>query len=153
MSFKNTLFITLFTALLSSCGLLYEYRSLHEFKGFEWNNSDPQSFEFEIEKEGYYNIELIGRHLTGFPFKDLNCSISMTNQEEQMETMVTIPIIADDGMYLSEGGGDFWDFEFPALNNVLLKPAKYTIIVNHQMNKNPLPLFMEIGIQVVKAEK
>ncbi len=152
MSLKSLFSIALLSITLASCGLIWEYRELHEFEGFKWDNSKAQTFEFSISEDGNYNIEIIGRHLSGFPFRDLNISIQVNGAETMLEGDLIIPIIGDDDMYVNEGGGDFWDFTFPAFTSTQLPAGDYTATINHTMNQNPLGLMMEIGLQVEKAD-
>jgi gliding motility-associated lipoprotein GldH len=149
---KKSLIFLLLMALVSSCAFLYEYRSLHEFDGMEWDNSQAQTFDFTISEDGNYNIEVIGRHLSGFPFRDLKASIHVNGAETMLEDDLIIPVIGDFDMYVNEGGGDFWDFTFPAFTSTQLPAGKYTATINHTMNQNPLNLMMEIGLQVEKVD-
>jgi gliding motility-associated lipoprotein GldH len=152
MTFKSFLSIAVFATLISSCGLIWEYRSLNELEGMEWDNTTAQTFDFSISETGNYKVEIIGRHITGFQFKNLTGTMTIKGGSIMLENEFTIPIIGEDDMYLNEGGGDLWDFTFPAITSTNLPAGDYTATINHTMEQNPLGLVMEIGMQVDKAK-
>lgn len=152
MKLKSFLSVFLFTTVLSACGLLWEYRSLHEFEGMEWDNSTAQTFDFSISETGNYKVEIIGRHITGYQFRILKGIITIEGGSVMLENEFTIPIIGEDDMYLNEGGGDLWDFTFPAITSTNLPAGDYTATINHTMEQNPLGLVMEIGMQVERLK-
>ena len=152
MKLKSFLSVFLFTALLSACGILWEYRSLHELDGMEWDNSTAQTFDFSISETGNYKVEIIGRHITGFQFRNLEGTMTIKGGSIMLENEFIIPIIGEDDMYLNEGGGDLWDFTFPAITSTNLPAGDYTATINHTMEQNPLGLVMEIGMQVERIK-
>lgn len=152
MKLKSFLSVFLFSTILAACSLVWEYRSLHEFEGMEWDNATAQTFDFSISETGNYKVEIIGRHITGFQFRNITGMLTIKGGTVMLENEFTIPIIGDDDMYLNEGGGDLWDFTYPAITSTNLPAGDYTATINHTMEQNPLGLVMEIGMQVEKAD-
>ena len=134
--------------LVSSCGLLWEYRSLHEFEDYTWAKNDVQRFEFEIQEEGLYDVILLLRHVYGFPFSQLDLSLQMNGEVLSVDRNIAVPIIGSDKKYLGRGSGDLWDVDYIVLDNQNLTPGTYTITVAHLMSQEDLKLLMQLGIMV-----
>lgn len=152
MRLLNGLLLALLILNLSSCNLIWEHRELHEFESFKWDKSNAQTFEFEIDEKGKFQIDIIGRHLTGFPYPTLNCQISVIGDSIEFVDDTEIPIIAEDGTYLTEGSGDFWDFDFPSFQNLSLEKGTYKAVISPTNNDDPIRLISEIGIEVKRVD-
>ncbi len=138
---------------LSSCGSLWEYRSLNEMAGMVWKSSDVQHFNAEVSKDGIYDVIILFRHVHGFPYADLGVEFGMTGNKIDIQESIIIPIIGDDKEYLGEGSVDIWDVEHTVLHDQKLSPGKYSIDIGHNMNTKDLQLVMEVGIMIKSSEE
>lgn len=151
---KKTLsFLLLVAVMVASCESLWYYRSIHEFDDHTWMIGDTVAFEKEVEEARTVKLDLMFRHVYGFPYKDLGLYFEMTGPDGQTTSQeLTIPIIGEDGQYLGEGAVDIWDVEQTVTPNLELKPGTYHFRVAHRMAKKDLQLVMEMGIRMEKVE-
>ena len=136
-----------------SCGAFWTYRSLVEFKGFEWQKENELQFDFAIEQEQKSDVMLLFRHVHGFPFPDIFVEVSLDGPEVSSVDTVELNIIGDDREYLGEGSGDIWDVQKTIYPDIILKPGDYHISVRHIMEREKLDLVMEVGVEVSKPKE
>ena len=135
-------------ALLTACGYLWEFRSLHEFKQFTWNKSDVRTFEGEVSKSGNYDVYVLFRHVQGFPYQDMSLHMKFETSDTNLSQEVIIPVVGDDGEYLGEGSVDIWDIEHLVYPAIPLQAGKCTFTIAHTMDREDLQLVMEVGVMV-----
>ena len=137
---------------LSACGILWEHRSLNSFDDMQWKQSDTASFEFKIDEAGTHDVDILVRHVHGFPYAELGI-LAITKGPGWMDTqMIVIPVIGSEGQYLGDGSGDMFDLQHVLHPALPLNQGAYEIQLIHQMQRDPLPLIMEVGIQVSKPQ-
>jgi len=59
----------------------------------------------------------------------------------------------DKGEWLGEGMGDIWDLSVPYKQSIgFPEKGQYTVEIKHGMRMQKVPMIMEIGLRVEKAE-
>ena len=63
-------------------------------------------------------------------------------------------VLADDkGQWLGSGMGDIWDITIPYKQSIgFPEKGQYTVEIKHGMRMDKLPMILEIGLRVEKAE-
>lgn len=150
---KKYLSILVIAILGVSCSAFWTYRSLIEFKHFEWQKENHLEFEFPIEQQQKSDVLLLFRHVHGFPFATVYLEVSLEGPEVSSIDTVELSIIGDDREYLGEGSGDIWDVESVVYADIELVPGDYHISVRHIMERDKLDLVMEVGVQVSKPKE
>lgn len=149
---KTRLLFALPITFLTCCGILWEHRSLESFDDMEWNRSDTAAFSFSIDHAGPRDISILVRHVQGFPFAEMGI-LAITGGPSIADTqLIVIPVIGSDRKYLGEGSGDLFDLEYVLHEAASLEAGDYNIRLVHQMSRDPLPLIMEVGIQVNETQ-
>lgn len=144
------LFVALTCLSLVSCGMLWVYRDLHEFKGMVWKQTDAQNFEVPIKESGIYDVFILFRHVQGFPYPEVALNYNMEGPSTNLSETFIIPVIGENREYLGEAGLDIWDIEYLALPNQKLEAGDYKIKLAHIMNMDELQFVMEVGILIKK---
>lgn len=134
--------------------MLWEYRSLEEIENMTWKKNDVKSFDAKISEDGVYDVFILFRHASGFPYSKLSLNMTAKGEGLDHSSVVEIPVI-DEGTkkYLGDGSGDLWDIEHVALSNQKLTSGNYHIELNQAMNFDELLLAMEVGIMVKKSKE
>lgn len=150
---KNILKTLAFTTVFASCGLLWEYRNIHEIEGMEWHKSDVQSFEYTAETATNLNVLILIRHVHGIPFPSIPLRLIIKKDGQQISnSAVKILVMDNSKQYVGQGSGDLWDIEHLAFENMAFDAGTYTIELTHAMQRESIPLIMEVGIQLEKSE-
>ena len=74
---KKLISLIFLSIAITSCGVLWEYRSINELEGMTWSASDKQIFDFEIKQDGNYEVIIILRHLHGFAMNTIPVHLNM----------------------------------------------------------------------------
>ncbi|MEZ4720629.1 MAG: hypothetical protein R2813_01990 [Flavobacteriales bacterium] len=150
---KKLILLTGIIVTVSSCGLLWVFRQLHEMPDMTWRQSDIQTFNAEIKESGNYNVVFLFRHVHGFPYKDVGIRMQMRDSQTDEMFEYSVPIIADNKEYLGDGSGDMWDVEFPMLERHHFDAGHVEFAIEHRMAKEDLQLVMEVGIKIERAKE
>lgn len=145
--------LALLTIITVSCSAFWTYRSLIEFKHFEWKKENVLEFEVPIEQEQTSDVTLLFRHVHGFPFPSVFIEVSIEGPDVTSTDTVELNIIGDDREYLGEGSGDIWDIESVIYPDIKMTPGTYNFTVRHIMERDKLDLVMEVGIEVSKPKE
>jgi gliding motility-associated lipoprotein GldH len=141
--------------LLSSCDssrIFEENTSIPEYK---WFQDNIIKFEVDIEDEKmptnfYINI----RNADGYPYSNIYIFIKTTFPDNKTAVDTLECILADEqGNWLGSGMGDIFDNQIPFKRNVKFPTkGKYTFELQHGMRGKFVPLIMDIGMRIEKAE-
>ncbi|MGB3947887.1 MAG: gliding motility lipoprotein GldH [Bacteroidia bacterium] len=97
----------------------------------------------------YVNV----RNAEGYPYSNIYLFIKtkFPNGQESNDTLECV--LADEkGQWLGNGMGDIYDNQIPFKRNVRFPVAgKYTFELQHGMRINDLPLIMDVGLRIEKA--
>lgn len=146
---KKLLYLLL-PILVTSCGLLWEYRQIEEIDQMIWMKTDTKTFTADISNPGNYDVIILFRHVQGFPYADVAINMGVSGPGMDREDVYTIPVIGEDRQYLGEGSVDIWDIEYTALPAQAFESGEYTFTLAHEMAKDELELVMEVGIMLKK---
>jgi gliding motility-associated lipoprotein GldH len=137
-----------------SCRKDVVYSKYIKFDNDEWKRADTAKFELDIQDTNpLYNLYLNIRHADGYPFNNLYVFVQ-TRYPDGTLTQDTLEIVLADpkGRWQGEGLGDIFDFSAPLKQNFkFVQKGKYSIGFIQAMRTDPLPLLMEIGIELKKA--
>lgn len=141
------------STILVSCGLIYFYRELHELEGMQWLKDDVQTFEVSIEEPKRLDATLLIRHVEGYAFKDLPVHFLLKQGDEViLEQDIAVPIKDKNGDYVGEGSVDLWDINYPLFDDRTFSEGEYTFRFQHVMERDRIPLVMEVGLQLEEKE-
>lgn len=148
MKLKPNLYILLFSLLLTSCGILWDYRETHEFETYIWNADETQNFEFEFSDNETHSLHIIGQHLTGIPYPNLDLTLKIEGDAYSNTWAISIPLRSANGDYLTQGSGDYWDFDYEVFHDQSLPKGKYAATLSSDMNVEEVKLITTIGILI-----
>lgn len=147
--------VLLFVLFFSSCD---KNRIFDDYKGIpdnNWSSSNVIKFEVDIaDIETPTNFYINVRNADGYPFNNLFLFIKTTFPDGKMSNDTLECILADEnGKWLGSGMGDIYDNQIPFKKNVRFPTAgKYTFEIQHGMRTDIIPLIMDIGLRIEKAE-
>ncbi|MEI7669902.1 MAG: gliding motility lipoprotein GldH, partial [Pseudomonadota bacterium] len=101
-----------------------------------------------------YNVYINVRHADFYPFSNLWLMSRTTFPDgNRLEKRVEIPLANNEGKWFGEGMGDIWDMSHILQQGTYFnKAGKYTIELEQNMRKDPLPGIMAIGIRIQKTQ-
>lgn len=149
--------------MIYSCGnkVVYtQYERFDEDKG--WAKNYQPKFEFtNTDTNQLCDVYINVRNAESYPFRNLFMFLHTTNPKGIKTTDTIECVLADDkGKWIGSGMGDLYDNVIIYKKNTRFKQlGKYTFSYEQAMrygDKNiidPLPLIMDVGITVEKAEE
>jgi gliding motility-associated lipoprotein GldH len=140
---------------LSACDKNRIYENNTEIPQYVWHKDSLVKFEVDITETGIpTNFYINVRNADGFPYSNLFLFVKTTfpNGKTSRDTLECI--LADDkGKWLGSGMGDIYDNQIPFKRNVMFPLAgKYTFEYQQGMRTDALPLIMDVGLRIEKAE-
>ena len=148
---RKTLSIALLVSSLLSCSLIYEFRDIKEIEGWRWSGSESFTFTYTTEEDKTLDGTLLFRHVQGFQYPEVSFRIEIESEQGVWDTTFVVPIRDQNGDYLGEGSVDLWDVEHAVFNARRFAAGTHTIRI-HQNTADPLPLAMEVGIQLSNTD-
>ena len=142
-------------AFAASCGkgkIYSEYKTIDSEKG--WSRNDTIVFEPEItDLEGFYNVYVNVRHADSYPYRNLFIFLTTVYPDgRRMNDTLECMLADEQNHWKGDGAGDLWD------NAILLKSnihfpmqGKYKFIYRHGMRDEPLPMVLDVGLTIEKA--
>lgn len=141
--------------LMSACNkniIISEYTKLPE-EG--WKTANKLNFTVDIEdNKPYHHVYLNVRHADSYPYSNLYVFLTTTypNGKTTSDTLECI-LANKKGEWLGDGAGDIWDHKILLKQNVLFpQTGKYVFSFEQGMRSNPLPLIMDFGMTIEKAQ-
>lgn len=147
--------IALFLLLLVSCNknvVFSEYTKLPE-EG--WKTDNRLKFEVDIkDNNALHNVFLNVRHADSYPYSNLFVFLTTTYPDGKSTVDTLECILANKkGEWVGDGAGDLWDNKIPLKKNLRFpQTGKYTFSFEQGMRSNPLPLILDFGMTIEKAE-
>lgn len=147
--------ILLSVGLFSSCN---DNRIFEENKAIPesgWDTSNVVSFNVEIKDPStpanfYVNV----RNADGYPYSNLFLFVKtrFPNGKQSNDTL-ECTLADDNGKWIGKGIGDIYDNRIPFKRNVRFPIAGvYTFEIQQGMRVSSVPLIMDIGLRIEKAE-
>ena len=143
---------------------MFFFSSCDNSRVFEQNQTIPESgwasdnslkFEVDIKDPStptnfYINV----RHADGYPYSNLFLFIKTTFPNGKFSNDTLECVLADEkGKWLGSGLGDIYDNQIPFKRNVRFPlPGKYLFELQHGMRSSIIPLIMDVGLRIEKAE-
>ncbi len=119
-----------------------------------WDKSNVLKFEVPIEDTiTPSNIYINIRNASQYQFSNLFLYFT-TRLPDGSASRDTVEVtLADEKGWLGDGSGDIWDNRFLFKKNFRFPhPGTYTFELEQGMRPNPLPLIMDAGIRIEKAQ-
>ncbi|HSH67875.1 MAG TPA: gliding motility lipoprotein GldH [Bacteroidia bacterium] len=155
---------TFFTLTVICCAFLFVLTACDSKRIFEenknipdnnWESSNVIKFEVPIKDPAtpanfYINI----RNADGYPYSNIYLFIKTTFPNGKFSTDTLECILADEqGKWLGNGLGDIYDNQIPFKRNVRFPLAGiYTFEIQQGTRKDNVPLIMDVGLRIEKAE-
>ncbi len=147
--------ILMITFLLScNTGKIYEEHKTN-FPKFRWDKSNIVEFTPEVtDTENNYQLIVAIRHIFGFNLSDLKIKVEIIAPSGKETTAdYTLSFYNQENDLLSKCIGDFCDFEQVIENDFTFnETGTYQINIHHQMDQNPIPNIMEVGLIIENDE-
>lgn len=120
-----------------------------------WDSTNAATFNVEIKDPStpanfYINV----RNADGYPYGNLYLFVKTKFPDGKMAQDTLECILADEnGKWLGKGIGDIYDNRIPFKRNVRFPVAgAYTFEIRHGMRIKTVPLIMDVGLRIEKAE-
>jgi gliding motility-associated lipoprotein GldH len=120
-----------------------------------WDSSNVISFDVEIKDPAtpanfYVNV----RNADGYPYSNLFLFLKTKFPDGKQSNDTLECVLADEnGKWIGKGVGDIYDNRIPFKSNVRFPMAGvYRFEISHGMRSNNIPLIMDVGLRIEKAE-
>lgn len=151
---KNSIVYLILIAWLTSCGVSTEFESVSDVEGNIWLADSSMSFDFNIKKDGNYDVYYIVKNKTTYPYYNLYFKVDFRDQNSLLSDKLQEVILFDKktGKPYGKGLGGVMEHEFLAFKKQPLKKGQHTLNIKQYMRVNQLRDIMAIGVKVAKAE-
>lgn len=132
---------------------VYE-KHLELSENIEWKISDVKRFEIEIKDNTIpYDFYLAFRYADGYPFTSVKLLLKEIQPDGTFEELpYELQLRNENGEYIGSPGFDIWDSEHLIVpKKIFPKNGKYVYEITHDMPLDLLPMVMEVGIIIEKA--
>lgn len=140
---------------VASCSKNVVYREYQTFEENEWHSKDKAVFELDItDTQSLNTISLMVRHADGYPFSNIYLFVTTTYPDGKVKTDTMEVMLANNkGEWQGDGAGDIFDLKVPIKKNVRFPlGGHYKFEFTQAMQADPLPLIMDFGFEIEKAE-
>lgn len=158
MYFKQLLIPAFFVScllLFSSCDNQRIFEDNIEIEDNLWNVDTIVRLEVDIADtitpaNFYINV----RNAEGYPYSNIYLFIKTKFPNGQQSNDTLECVLADEkGQWLGNGMGDIYDNQIPFKRNVRFPVSgKYIFELQHGMRLKDLPLIMDVGLRIEKAQ-
>jgi gliding motility-associated lipoprotein GldH len=141
--------LLLLSLTLFSCDSNVVYDSFsNDFKDNRWVSEDYREFDFIIEKEGNYEVQLHFGHIDKYQIPKVDVQIEITTPEG---TVKAIPMVLEmqSETLKSDCMGDICDLFVPIVSDNMIQ-GKHKIVVKNTSKYPYLPDVLGIGVKVTK---
>jgi len=146
---------TIVCLFLFSCDENRIYEENREIPDATWSSGNGLKFEVDVKDPSIpANFYINVRNADGYPFSNLYLFIKTTFPNGIISADTLECVLADEnGKWLGNGLGDIYDNQIPFKRNVRFPlPGKYSFEIKHGMRSDILPLIMDVGLRIEKAE-
>lgn len=120
-----------------------------------WATEHKLSYQLDMKDTNtLHHVFLTIRHADAYPYRNLFVFLTTSYPDGKKTTDTLECLLANDkGQWLGDGAGDIWDVKKLLKKNVRFpQSGHYTFTFEQGMRINPLPLIMDFGMIVEKAE-
>lgn len=151
---RTTLFATTVAALsclATACGTSDEeaYSQFVNLPQHEWLRTAPCYFKPGIEGD---NLEILlsVRHENDYEYSQIGLTVDVINADTvSLRQAVTIPLVDNNGNWISDGFGSLYQCQVPVASNVRLDSAS-VILVWQSMDCDTLWHISDVGIDITR---
>ena len=157
MYLKRLLIPALFVSyvcVFTSCDSQRIFEDNIEIEDNLWNVDTIVKLEVDIvDTATPANFYINVRNAEGYPYSNIYLFIKTKFPNGQQSNDTLECILADEkGQWLGNGMGDIYDNQIPFKRNVRFPVAgRYTFELQHGMRLKDLPLIMDVGLRIEKA--
>ena len=141
--------LLLLSLTLFSCDSNMVYDSFSsDFKANRWLSEDYREFDFIIEKEGNYEVQLHFGHIDKYQIPKVDVQIEITTPEGMVKV---IPMVLEmqSETIKSDCIGDICDLFVPIISDNM-NQGNYEIVVKNTSKYPYLPDVLGVGVKVTK---
>lgn len=146
--------LSIMLILFTACN---ENRIFEQHKGgfgsYRWKKSKSVNFKPAISNTDDKHIIYIAlRHVYGFQFKSLKVKMEIISPSgKKLSKSYDLQVFKNNSEYFSECAVDYCDLEVPVEKNYQFSEiGNYQFIISHEMDVDPIPNVMEIGLIIDK---
>jgi len=146
----------LLSVLFASCNGKVVYSKYETLPEEGWKTENKLSYEVDIEDaSSFNNVFLTVRHADSYPYSNLFVFLTTTYPNGKITVDTLECILANKkGEWQGDGAGEIWDNKIPLKQNLRFpQKGKYKFTFEQGMRSNPLPLIMDFGIIIEKADQ
>jgi gliding motility-associated lipoprotein GldH len=139
----------------SSCDNTRIFEQNQAIPEIGWSSKNVLKFDVDVANikvptNFYINV----RNADGYPYSNLFLFIKTKFPNGKMSNDTLECILANEnGKWIGKGLGDIYDNQIPFKRNVRFPEAgKYTFEIQHAMRMDTIPLIMDVGLRIAKAE-
>jgi gliding motility-associated lipoprotein GldH len=151
---KAVFFSFIVCLLLCSCNKNVLYTEYRKFDGDQWYAKNKAVFDVDIkDNSSLNNVSLMIRHADAYPYSNMFLFLETTYPDGKtvVDTMEVI-MSNNKGEWLGSGAGDIYDLKVPIKRNVKFPlTGKYKFSFQQAMRTDPLPMVMDFGFEIEKA--
>ncbi len=152
---KQLVFFLFASILFFSCDRARIFEKNQDIPETGWKADNVLKFDVDIKDPAtptnfYINV----RNADGYPYGNIFLFIKTKFPNGKMSDDTLECILADEkGKWLGNGLGDIYDNQILFKKNVRFPIAgKYTFEIQHAMRSDVIPLIMDVGLRIAKAE-
>ncbi len=151
-------FLLSFTLVLffASCDKSRVYETNVDIPEYVWNNKNKVKFTVEInDTVSYHNMYINIRNAGGYPYSNIYLFVATETPDRKINIDTVECVLADNsGKWLGDGSGDIWDNQILYKKNMRFKQnGIYTFSYEQGMRVDDLPMIMDVGLRIEKAEE
>jgi gliding motility-associated lipoprotein GldH len=154
-AFKLSTLLMLMVLLFSGCDRKRIFEQNQAIANNLWSSNNILKFSVDIaDTVSSNNFYVNVRNADGYPYSNLFLFIKTTFPNGKMVTDTMECVLADEkGKWLGSGMGDIYDNRIPFKRNVRFPMSgKYTFELQQGMRLDTIPLIMDMGLRIEKAE-
>jgi gliding motility-associated lipoprotein GldH len=140
---------------LTSCDSHRVYEKNIGIPDYMWKSKTQVEFETMVSDTiSLHNVYVNVRNASQYPYRNLFLFLETHYPDGKYSRDTLECILADEsGKWLGDGSGDIWDNRFIFKKNVRFPVSgTYKFYLEHAMRNDPLPMIMDVGIRIEKAE-
>lgn len=139
--------------LLISCNGNSVYKTLDtNFDDNRWQRTDVKTFDFQLEKDGSYNLAIVFSHVAGIQFAEIPLNLELSDANGVILAQNIILKTKDaQGNDIGDCAGDFCDMEQAVFTTKALTAGSYKIRLANAFENDYLPNVIGIGVNVTDA--
>lgn len=146
-------FACLISVLFSSCDQSAFKQFDQDFTENRWAKTDVRSYDFDLEKDGSYDVYVDFSHVYGaqFPSIPIKMEIFLPDGSKSIEKFV-VQIKNEKGEDAGDCNGDYCDLKQEVFKNRPLEAGKYKITLANEFDFDYFPNVIGLGIRVVDSK-